>query len=63
MAGEQLPRLINEDTAFRAMCAYLEAYWERGLRSSDDIAMLLSIIHDDPATPGDWADAVRQAVG
>ena len=63
MADDQLPHLIDEDTAFRAMCIYLEAYWERELRSSDDIAMLLSIVHDDPATPDDWADAVRQAAG
>jgi len=62
MADDQLPRLMDEATAFRAMCAYLQAYWERGLKSSDDIAMLLSIVHDDPATPQDWADAVSQAV-
>lgn len=56
------PRILDEDAAFRAMCAYVEAYWERGLRSSDDIAKLLSIMQDDPATPDDWADAVDQVV-
>ena len=55
--------MLNEETAFRAMCAYIEAYWERGLRSSDDIAQLLSILHDDPATPDDWADAIKKVVG
>ena len=53
---------MDEEAAFRAMCAYLEAYWERGLRSSDDIAQLLTILHGDPATPDDWADAVSKVV-
>ena len=55
-------RILDEDAAFRAMCAYIEAYWERGLRDSDDIAQLLTILHGDPATPNDWADAVDQVV-
>lgn len=62
MAIRSKPRILDEDAAFRAMCAYVEAYWERGLRSSDDIAQLLSIMHDDPATPDDWANAVDQVV-
>ncbi|MDR6114995.1 MULTISPECIES: hypothetical protein [unclassified Sphingomonas] len=62
MSLEHQPRLLDEQTAFRAMCVYLEAYWERGLRSSDDIAQLLSIVHNDPATPDDWANAIEQVV-
>lgn len=42
MTVESDPRLLDEDAAFRAMQAYLTAYWERGLRSSDEIATLLS---------------------
>lgn len=55
------PRMLDEAPALRAMCAYLEAYWERALRSSDDIAQLLCIANDDPATPDDWAAAVDKA--
>lgn len=62
ITADQPPRVVDEDIAFRAMCAYLEAYRERGLRSSGDIEMLLSTVQGDPATSGDWADAVRKAV-
>ncbi|MBI0473808.1 hypothetical protein D9601_00325 [Sphingomonas sp. MA1305] len=62
MSSQLHPRLLDEDAAFRAMCVYLEAYWKRGLRSSDDIAQLLIILHGDPATPDDWANAVDQVV-
>jgi len=62
MAVKSNLRILDEDAAFRAMRAFVEAYWERGLRSSDDIALLLSIMQDDPATPDDWADAVDQVV-
>jgi hypothetical protein len=53
--------MLDEATALRAMCAYLEAYWERGLQSSEDIAQLLCIVNDDPATPDDWAAAIDKA--
>lgn len=62
MAIASKPRILDEDAAFRAMCAYVETYWERGLRSSDDIAQLLSIMRDDPSTPDDWTEAVDQVV-
>jgi hypothetical protein len=39
MTCDHSPRMLSEEAP--AMCRYLEAYWERGLRSSDDIAMLL----------------------
>jgi hypothetical protein len=49
------------------MRAFLEAYWERGLRSDDGLAMLLSNLNRsvwadrgtaDPAMWQDWKDAV-----
>jgi hypothetical protein len=63
MANNLDGRMLDQEAAFRAMCAYIEAYWERGLRSSDDIAQLLSILHDDPATPDDWAGAIEKVIG
>ena len=62
MAIGPKPRILDEDAAFRAMCTYVEAYWERSLRSSDDTAQLLSVMHDDPATADDWAEAVDKVV-
>lgn len=56
------PRILDEDAAFRAMCTYVEAYWGRSLRSSNDIAELRTIMHDDPATADDWAGAVDKVV-
>ena len=51
---------------YRAMLAFLEAYWERGLKRSDDIATLLSSMDlvgpDRPldiAQWHDWLDAVE----
>ena len=63
MTIECNPRMLDEDTAFRAMQAYLEAYWNRRLRASDDIAMLLSNLQSDPAAPEDWRTAVKQTIG
>ena len=54
--------------AYDAMCLFLEAYWERGGRSSDDIAILLGMICRnkgadlppiDIAQWDDWLQAVK----
>lgn len=66
--GDETPRLSVRE-AFDAARHFLEAYWERGLRSSDDIAVLLSSMNGemtrdgrpiDPAQWTDWLDAVRR---
>jgi hypothetical protein len=62
MTVDSNPCLLDEDAAFRAMQAYLTAYWERGLRSSNDIATLLSNLQCDPATAADWRTAVEQTL-
>lgn len=56
--------------AYLCMVNFLEAYWERGERSSDDLANLLSglpLLQDglssDPAMMSDWLDAVRAVTG
>jgi len=47
--------------AFRAMVAFLDAYWERGART-DDLASVLSDISLEtfadaaPADPAQWSD-------
>jgi hypothetical protein len=63
-------RTLNEAEAYDAMCRFLEAYWERGGRSSDDIAVLLGSLNRlpdggpvDPAMWVDWQDAVNAIVG
>jgi hypothetical protein len=72
--GELSPDL-NELAAFDAMRAFLEAYWERGGRSDDGLAMLMSNLNrsswadhspGDPAMWEDWKNAVtliRKASG
>ena len=64
--GELCPDL-DELAAFDAMRAFLEAYWERGLRSDDGLAMLLGNLNRsvwadhgtaDPAMWQDWKEAV-----
>jgi hypothetical protein len=66
--GDESLRLSVRE-AFDAVRNFLEAYWERGLRSSDDIAVLLSSMSGemtkdgrpgDPAQWTDWLDAVRR---
>ena len=60
---------FDESTGFDAMRFFLEAYWERGGRISDDFASLLGGLQRsesdgmplDPAMWTDWIDAVRQA--
>lgn len=66
---EQL-RTLTELEAFDAMRTFLEAYWERGLKTSDDIAVLLGSVNRcdergpplDAAQWGDWRDAVQRVV-
>jgi hypothetical protein len=57
---------ITVSEGYRAMIAFLEAYWERGLKSSDDIAVLLGAMDLiapnrplDIAQWHDWLDAVK----
>ena len=66
--GDETPCLSVRE-AFDAARQFLEAYWERGLRSSDDIAVLLGSMNGemtrdgrplDPAQWTDWLDAVRK---
>ena len=52
---------------FAAMRQFLEAYWERDGKQSDDIAMLLSALAPlndnkplDAAQWQDWLDAIEQ---
>jgi hypothetical protein len=53
---------LDELTAFDAMRAFLEAYWERGGRASDDIAVLLGMLDRSiwadggPGDPAQWRD-------
>ena len=62
---------IDTDTAFEAMRIFLEAYWHRGGRGSDDIANLLGSLNRaergqiplDPAMWSDWLQAVQGACG
>jgi hypothetical protein len=64
-----LQPVLNELEAFDAMRIFLEAYWERGLRASDDVAVLLGNIDRrfssggeplDIAQWDDWLEAVRK---
>lgn len=60
---------LDELQAFDAMQDFLEAYWERGGRQSDDIAVLLGSLNRDRqgnhapldlAQWFDWRNAVEQ---
>lgn len=61
------PRSLNELEAFASMRLFLEAYWERGGKQSDDIAALLGNLDRDiwansmPLDVAQWDD-FRQAV-
>ena len=61
------PRALNELEAFDAMRCFLEAYWERGGKESDDIALLIDILDRDawanrmPMDRAQWDD-FRNAV-
>jgi hypothetical protein len=54
---------LDEETAYAAMIVFIEAYWERGGKQSEDLAALLGDLHGDPAQPSDWADAVGKVTG
>ena len=54
--------LLDQETAYTAMRVFIEAYWERGGRSSDDLAVLLGNFEIDPAMRSDWADAVKRVL-
>jgi len=64
---EQL-RTLTELEGYDAARAFLEAYWLRGEKQSDDIAVLLgSMYRDDrgpldPAQWHDWRNAVASVV-
>lgn len=55
-------RTLNELEAFDAMMRFVEAYWERGGKQSDDLAHLLSDLSRNlwaNGMPGDlaqWSD-------
>ncbi len=60
---------ISPATAFDAMREFLEAYWDQGGRTSNDLAILLSSLNRDettqsmpldPAMWDDWLDAVNK---
>jgi hypothetical protein len=57
---------LTEIEAYDSMRVFLEAYWERGLRQSDEIGGLLGALAPlvdgssaDPAQWYDWLFAVR----
>ena len=65
-AGE-LSDNLDELAAFDSMRAFLEAYWERGLRNDEGLGSLLANLNRsvwadrstaDPAMWQDWKDAV-----
>lgn len=57
--------ILTTDEAYQAMIAFLDAYWERGGRADDQIAMLLGAMAGgqgrtaDPAMWGDWIKAIE----
>jgi hypothetical protein len=60
--------MLNEKQAYDAMVRFLDAYWERGGRKSEDLAGLLgslSLLPDgtpaDAAMWEDWLNALREA--
>lgn len=63
-----LPQL-DVSTGFDAMLLFLEAYWKRGGRASDDIATLLGSLQRsegdgmpaDRAMWSDWVEAINVA--
>ena len=66
MSNQAAQYTLTEIEAFDSMRAFLEAYWERGLRESNEIAGLLSSLvrlpdgfTADPAQWDDWLAAFR----
>ena len=63
------PMALSEKEAFQAMREFLDAYWERDGKTSDDLAALLGAISTDigadgttgdPAQWHDWLEAVKR---
>ena len=61
------PSPLSVAQGFAAMRQFLEAYWERGGKQSDDIATLLGALAPlndnkplDAAQWQDWLDAIEQ---
>ncbi|QGZ94000.1 hypothetical protein [Terricaulis silvestris] len=61
---------LSKEEAYEAMFRFLEAYWERGGKTSDDIAILLgsmSLLRRgrplDMALWSDWLEAIDKGVG
>ena len=60
---DKLPQLSTLE-AFDSMRVFIEAYWERGLKASDDLRQLLGAINRDkkilpdggPGDPAQWQD-------
>jgi len=62
---------ITVSRAFDAMRHFLEGYWTRGDKQSDDLAVLLGSLNRDECTPllpldqalwHDWIEAVEETV-
>ncbi len=62
--------MVSHIDAFDGMRKFLEAYWERGGKTSDDLAILLGSLNRDESTQSlpldpamweDWLSAVREA--
>jgi len=57
--------MLTTDQAYQAMIAFLDAYWNRGGRTDDQIAILLGGMAGgrghtaDPAMWGDWIKAIE----
>jgi len=52
---------LTAEEGFAAMQRFLEAYWIRGGKASNDIAALLSSLDMDPAQWNDWLSAIGPA--
>lgn len=63
MSKQSALPLLDENAAYHAMRVFMEAYWERGGRTSDDLAVLLTNFEIDPAMRSDWAEAVKYVLG
>ncbi len=66
MSDQSPEYTLTQVEAYDSMRAFLQAYWERGLRESDDLALLLGQLAPlgdglsaDPAQWHDWLAAVR----
>ena len=62
MIDPQSARPLDEGVGFEAMKLFLEAYWDRGGRTSNDVAVLLGSLDVDPAQRSDWTTAVSRAL-